>query len=416
MAEPRIVRIHFGSARTIARELIAIGLWSYILLKLFVFDVDIFLFKHLVPQFQRVLDFRAFVILGLLAIGLVAQGRKKFLSNLLYTLAYPLILVFWRLPSLALKQWPLTIAFAPVIYRAVSTFPTTFLLYTMAALCGLFITISNENILVSISMSGLLFFLSAHLYRSFREAYYLSLTPGLVTFLKQFKDEVRKGIFDHVPTPPTNTQPAQEIPGNAQQKNPATLYLLRSLTDIIVDQVRWVARSRKYDLYLILSWFYSVSLVVIVFAFEFLGLSSIDPTAFGAATRGTNFSGYLGFSLGNLPLGRISDLKPVSQMAVLFTYAEELYAAIVFVILVFIVLTAARESYKADLDLISSEVTAIAEALDSRITEVYSMSIVEVEIFLLQNNAGLVNSLRKARGLSELAAPAEHHIAGAPAT
>jgi hypothetical protein len=77
-------------------------------------------------------------------------------------------------------------------------------------------------------------------------------------------------------------------------------------------------------------------------------------------------------------------------------------ALIIFFILVFTVLTAARESYKTEMDELGAELRAVADALDSRLTEVYRMTLDEAELFLMRDQAPLVNLIRKGRGLPEL--------------
>jgi hypothetical protein len=133
-----------------------------------------------------------------------------------------------------------------------------------------------------------------------------------------------------------------------------------------------------------------------------LALEKLDPTSFGYSATETNFWGFLGFSLGNLTTGSVATVAPVSHLAVLFTYTEKMCALIIFFILVFTVLTAARESYKAEMDELGAELRGVADAVDRRLTEVYRMTLDEAELFLLRDQADLVNLIRRGRGLPEL--------------
>lgn len=379
------------------RECTGILLWLYVFVKLFVFDLDIWVLDQFSPGLGRVLHYKVFAVIAAAVASWMVLGRKQFSSTVLYIVGYPLIVLFWRLPVFAFRRWPLILAFAPVIYRAVATFPTTFLFYTLAILSGLIILISTERALLVPAMVGLAVFLSVHLYRGFRDAYSVSIMAGLTSFLRKIKDSVQQGAFDHaappVPSPPSN---------GAQTRDPSSLYLLRSITEIVIDKVGWEVRSRKYDLYLILSWLYTLGATVVVFSFEFLALRKMDPSAFGPIVSETSFWEYLGFSLGNLPLARISGIVPVSHAAIFFSYLEVGCTVLIFFIFVFTVLTAARETNRADMDDFSAELRSIAEALDRRVTEVYRMTLAEVEMLLLRDKADLVNGLRKARGLAVL--------------
>lgn len=132
MAGARLDRL-----RWTGREVFAIVVWVYVLLKLAVFDVDVYLFDRLAPQLRWILDLKAVVIVAIVAFLWIGLGRANFFKTALYLLGYPAILVFWRVPKLALRNSPVFILAAPFIYRLITTFRTTLVMYTAAALAGL---------------------------------------------------------------------------------------------------------------------------------------------------------------------------------------------------------------------------------------------------------------------------------------
>jgi hypothetical protein len=386
------------------REAGAIVLWSYIALRIFGWDLDRYVAPLLAADMQWLLKFKGVVLLGLAVPLFPVLGRKKFLSTVLYVLAYPLVVFFWKLPRVVWKGWPLLVAFSPVIYRAVSTFPETLLIYTVAVLSALTILFCHSKSVLLAAMTGLLIFLGVHLSRSFRNAYNIRTMAGLASFLASFRGYVLYGVFDVVASPPLGGSgvPTQSV---GKQMDPSSLYLWRCLTDIVIEKVSLATKTRRHDLYLVLSWLYTVALTTIVFSLSFLALQKAIPVSFGIVTeRGSSFWAFLGYSLGNLTPVRVSMIAPVSRLAVLLTYAEGVSAVLIFVILVFAVLTAARESYKAGIEECSIELRSIAAALDQRATSLYKLTMAELELFLLQDQSNLVSFLRKARGLPELQA------------
>ena len=76
-------------------------------------------------------------------------------------------------------------------------------------------------------------------------------------------------------------------------------------------------------------------------------------------------------------------------------------------ILVFSVLTAAREAFREDIDEFTSELHKTASAIEARISEAYQLTFVQLEIKLLNENGATVNLIRKFRGLPELTIPAK---------
>ena len=106
----------------VMREFVAAVLWAYIVVKLAVFDIDLYIVQRFSPRFVWLLNLKVFVLIGLSAIAWVVLGRRQFPLTILYILAYPLVVIFWRVPQVAFRRWPLFIAFAPGVYRAVRTF------------------------------------------------------------------------------------------------------------------------------------------------------------------------------------------------------------------------------------------------------------------------------------------------------
>jgi hypothetical protein len=96
---------------------------------------------------------------------------------------------------------------------------------------------------------------------------------------------------------------------------------------------------------------------------------------------------------------------PASTVTTLVYYVEAACTILILVILVFTVLTAAREAFKHDVKVFGTELKLTADAIDSRITQVYSLTLSELEIVLLKDQGPLVNGLRKARGLPALSLP-----------
>ncbi|MEO8051692.1 MAG: hypothetical protein ABI833_14840, partial [Acidobacteriota bacterium] len=365
-------------------------------------DLDVWALDQLSPGLGWVLYYKVFAIVAAILVSWKILGRKRFASSVLYILGYPLIVLLWKLPIFAFRRWPLLFTFAPVIYRAIITFPATFLLYTLAIFSVLIIMTINEGALLVPAMAGLAVFLIVHLYRSIRNAYGVSIMASLSSALRKFRDSIRQGTFDHAQTP--NAVPQA---GSAEKpQDPSSLYCLRVLTEIVIDRVGLEVRSRKHDLYLMVCWLYTLSMTTLVFTFQFLALDKLDPSAFTSIPPEASFWEFLGFSLGYLTTAKISRITPVSHIAAALAYAEVACAVLIFVILVFTVLTAARESYKSNMDEFSAELKSIGEALDRRLTEVYLMTSMEVEQFLLRDKAPLVNALRKVRGLPEFPAPA----------
>ena len=100
-------------AGSFVTEVVAIVVWLYVLIELFVFDIDQVFRSSLPPSYSWIIDFKFVLIFAAAALIATFARRWRSWSKLTYIALYPLIVVFWRVPFLILRQrsWPLAIAF-----------------------------------------------------------------------------------------------------------------------------------------------------------------------------------------------------------------------------------------------------------------------------------------------------------------
>jgi len=388
----------------VAREVVAPLAWCYVLLKLAVFDVDSAALRVIAPDYLWVLDYRFFVLLGAAVVLFLLLGRHEFLLLAAFVAGYPFVLVFWKLPKRFYRQWPLIVVFLPAIGAAAARLWSTILLYSLAALAALFILKSGNRWLLVFSVACLVPLLSIHLSRSLRKAYAASPLTRLTAWFDEARTGIESGRFLKL------EETAAPVISSANQPTPATAsprqvaYSLHWLAGVIADQVKAVTKRRYYDLYLLASWFYTVVLTAVLFAFAHLGLHKISPGAY-RDVDGAGFWGFLGFSLDTLTAHNVSKINPVTAVASIASYAEVVCSVVILVILVFSILTAAREAFKENLDDFNNALAGVATALETRIRAQWQLTVMELEVALLSENPGLVNGLRRLRGLPELPLP-----------
>ena len=250
-------------------------------------------------------------------------------------------------------------------------------------------------------MVSLGLFLATHLYRSLRKAYSASLFTQLVRLTKDLREAVERGTFAPWETkkPPTES--------DATGASPATLdpfvgiYVFHSLAHIIAGKVKAVAKTRYYDLYLAASWLYTVLVTAAVYGLAYFGLQKAYPESFNNAA-GAGFWSFIGFSLGMLTTSNVSLISPVSATASVLSYSEVLCSVVILVILVFSILTAAREAFRDDLDDFATQVLGLGGALEARAILVCHQTFFHMEVMLLTKSPSMVNWLRKARGLGDI--------------
>ncbi len=169
----------------------------------------------------------------------------------------------------------------------------------------------------------------------------------------------------------------------------------------ISEKIQDILKSRKMDLYLIVSWLWSIVVTITIYAFVYFGLFKIDSKAFVLDDEPGFFS-FVGFSFGKLMPSTVSTIAPRSLFAVAICYLESITALLILVILFFTILTSARERYKEDVEKIVSELNEIGVLLQQGCQQLFNVALSDVEKLLLNDNRQLVNQMRKLRGLPEL--------------
>jgi hypothetical protein len=394
-------RTRFGR---IAREIIAPLAWCYAVLHLVVLDVERTLLQTFAPNALWLLPYKFFLFLGAAMVLLIVLGWWGSLRLGGFVLAYPIVLLFWRIPKRFYRKWAVLVVFLPVIVPAVARLRSTFLLYSLAAFGAVFILATNNRALIVVAVGCLTPLLAAHLVRSFRKASAESLLTRLTRHVQRLRSSIEAGTFVPWDENAVAGQSAQSAPAQATESPKQIAYASHGFAELIAERIKTSAGRRHYDLYLVASWFFTVVLTAGVFALVHFGIHKAIPGAYANAVT-AGLGSFFGLSLGILTTSNLSIISPVSAVAMVASYLEVLCSAIILVIIVFSVLTVAREAFRENLDALSSAVSGVAAAIESRIRIRFKMTLSELEVALMSEIPTDVNSLRKLRGLPELPTP-----------
>jgi hypothetical protein len=104
----------------VLREALAIVFWFYVILKLFVFDVDVFLLNTFSPNFVWLLNFKFIILLSIAAVICLIFRSFAIVLWIAYVVFYPLIVLFWKIPRWIYKKQNWVMAFA--ILNAIASF------------------------------------------------------------------------------------------------------------------------------------------------------------------------------------------------------------------------------------------------------------------------------------------------------
>lgn len=392
----------------IFRELCAIIFWCYLLGKVAIFDFDTYIINKCFPDLVQVLYYRLFLLAAIISILWLSLGKKRFPRFVLYVVAYPIVILIWKIPKAIFRHWSISIVFAPAIFEFITKFQTYFIINTLVAFSAILILTSYNKILLSISMLILATFLVYHLYSSFCKAYQSTVFSRLQGIISKIKIRLSETSFFQKMWDNARSRNEPKNDQEELQTRLSTLYIVYWCAEFVKEKVDHVLQSRKIDLYLIFTWFWTVFLTAVIYSLEYFSLYKILPNAFIAPFKPTYFS-FLGFSFGKFAPSEVSAIFPENLPAVLLCYSQLACTVVIFVIFVFTILTAARERYKEDIYNIVKELTELALIIQEKFTIIFDMALADAEYVLLTHNATLVNGLRKLRGLPELSDPNSKH-------
>lgn len=379
------------------REGSAVLVWSFSLLKLFAFDLDVFVLRRLAPAYAWLLDFKLLFFLALVSAAWLLLGQRSFLKLFAYVAGYPFVLLFWRLPRVCFRHWPIAITFAPALYLALKRFRSTLVLYTIALTSAAVVLFSTSRWPLSAAILGLFVFQAGHLVRSLREAFGASLFADLARVTRKAQASVLGFLFKDLPSSLANVATDKSAPADPL----LPLYITHSGADIIAQRVAEVVKTRKYDVYLVASWLYTVVVTAIVYALLFSAVSRLDPAAFASSAPLSLFR-FLQLSIGILTTAGGSGIQAVSPLASVVSSSEYLHIPVLLIILVFTMLTTQRETYRQDADDFRLALQEFSGAIEAHIAATYQITAVAFEVSIHKRNAWLVTKMRSARGAPAL--------------
>lgn len=348
------------------RQPLALIIWFYIIVKLFIFDIDIYFTKLILPE-TDLIKYKFVLIILASAVSLLIMGSKQFSITLLYILTYPLILIGWKLPK---KLYGST---ANVIFTFIGSviltiksgkawfISTAFFIVASAAIFGDFGKTSTV-----IAMSFLFALLCKHLYGRFANAFrpenilsrinkFLKLewaTNREKTVLQDFRDS-------------TKYPPDSDAFIKKRTETIANLILYNNLFKLIAYKLKDFHESRIIVVYSILRLVYTFIITVVIFALEYFSLQRIMPDSF--VTKGSQtFFAYLYFSFNAIRGSNVIDVIPSSSAAKMLTSVETVFGMLILIILFFFFTTVMRQKYE-------EELKELIEALESESVHLRTM-------------------------------------------
>jgi hypothetical protein len=374
-------------------DAVGIFVWLYAIVKVFVADFD-------TAVFGSGANYRFFFFLGLaVALALVMQKRWAIIAGFVYTMAFPAVVLCWKLPKLLGKtRSPVAFLAAANIFTLIfSDLKRSILLTALAIFATLAIAASHWEPLLIIAGLCMLALIIRTTYRSIK----MSLAPS--SFLRVQQKTIRKVVESTALkdlTSPAEALMSEEIERfTAEQQltftnNLANGVLAHRILSYWAYQLERYRRSPSSLIFNLLSYLWLVVRVVVGLALVNLALYHAHPSDFTLKNSDT-FLLFVRYVIASLYGSEISGLHgsgTVADATNILTFIAGFVLVGGFVVSSALTFRASRE--ESEIRETVAEIKRESKRLDERLRENYAVSVAEAMLRLEQLKAGLLGVIR----------------------
>lgn len=366
----------------IFRDIFSAFIWLYCIVKLFIYDADVYFFHKYLPNQQWLIDFKFIVLLVLVTIYWLTVGNKHFYKSFFFLLVFPLYLIFWRIGKLVFKNWFTALAVISYVSSFFSSIKFNFMTFTLFIGASTLILSSSNNFLISLGICLLFIFL----FLQFGRRVYFAFIPSkALVFPRQgYARIVNLMINQYSLSDEIKNTEVQKLNVEQQNKRIANLQFLiiiNRVTSFIAIKLREFQESKLMLLYFIFGLLFTLCSTVILFAFVNYGVQKIDPMAFNVQ-QPKSVLFFLYYSFNTILTNGIADFYPLSSFARLLSALELLFGFFIVVILFFMYTNIKNDKAKEEMDNVVNSLNTQSEEIEKYISQEYSTGIEEAIIEL----------------------------------
>jgi len=331
-----------------ALNVVAPLLWLYVMLKLFVADLDRWIVSEVSPSLLWILDYRFFILLTFATLIVLITRRWKIAVSLLYIWLFPLILLVWKVPGLYYRRrsWNLVIGTLQVLWSLGQSLRFAFGATTAFALATLAIALDGPNWLLWGAVVTLLILWA---WLVFRAVVYAIVPSKFVNYqqkiLGNILDSDRAWTIAALP-PAAKSAAVTRLHKTQIDQVVSTASMGLALYAASVLWAENLDRYRKSGTSVIFSAFAVVALVaqaVVIFAIVNLGIYRINESEFAYSERPQPAT-FVRYALTSLYAGEIEALRPAGTAATLVNVFAGFSCTVIVLVLVVSVIFSLKQT------------------------------------------------------------------------
>ena len=328
---------------------LSIALWAYLLVSIFILNLDNYLVSTF-PDLEKYIRYKFIFIILLIALLWRLLGTKDFLVSALFITLYPIVIigkVIFRIMGFSPNSFLAVLGYTIWTIRSAQKW----FLRSAFYLCFLVILYADfGKVATIISMLGLFVLLLFHyferIYSAFRPE---SVLSSINNFIKTKWKESREGVFLKDLEDSEKYPPGSPVYNAKKFEKIILIFLFNICFRFVAGKLRTFQESRLIAISSIFKILISLTLTVIVYGFEYFSLNQVLPGSFKVPDASGIFF-YIYASFNTILTMAIPDFTPVGSFAKIMTSSELIFSIFLLVILFFVFTTIARERSQAELE------------------------------------------------------------------
>jgi hypothetical protein len=369
----------------------AILFWLYAIIKLFVFDVDVYLIARIGPEYVWLLNYKLLILLGSILLAMLVTRSFILGFAFTYIALYPFVFLFWKLPRFVWKQqsWLFAFAILNTAIGFVRSFRRDFIAGTLFLISTVLIMRSaNQHVLggSSLVIFSLLVF-------TYIRAFVRAFKPSAVfqTYTRVFPI-IKRGNFLKMEASARNL-PIEAMTASQleQRTNGLQNILIYNRTCFLISKkLRDYQRSGANVASYILSLVILLLFAIMSFALINYALYKISPALYQFTYSKDSFFAFVYYSAGSM-FYAANGLVPVEPLSQFVQLVQFLFSLLVLVILVTVIFSLRNERYSIELEEVIVSMETEGRAAEALLLSEFNLNSIDGAIEALQKaKAGLI--------------------------
>jgi len=383
-------RKHIKLFISIIKDALAISFWGYVIIKLFVFDIDIYVINRYFQNYAWIISYKFFIIIGTLAVVWLITKNQQIYLWILYILFYPLIFFLWKIPLFIFKKksWNLAFAYIDSIISFFKSVKISFITISFFLVSVAIVLSSFSQILLWFSIIILLGLL---LYVYLQRIILIVKPSGIYQVYTRFFSYTGDFLQDY--KSPLGALSDEEVKQPIEQLEEKQIKLWTSEVQLLVSYNRiclFMARKLKSyqnsgfnTITLVISILLLVLYTIFSFAVINFALYKINSHFYSYPTQPSFFS-FFYYSFNALLFNQIQDLLAIEAAAQTVLMVEYFFAFFIVAIFVTLVLSVRQQKNIDELNETIAILKQVGEKVERFISDKYNLSNIDVALAALE--------------------------------